>query len=305
MVEIILPIILCLTLGKVLSKISMFKALDWSSLEKIMFWVFLPLLIFRSIVQGEFNIADSSKLALIFFLAQVIAVIFSLLHAYFGKLSKESMTSLFQSSVRWNNVIPISIVSTYYGVDGMSVVAVALAVMVPIANISCIFTLEYALSSKTSSFFKKIQSVLKNPLIIACLLGLLIKILGVSIPSVFWDFSNILASSTLGVGLLAVGAGTSFISLKRDKVHIVLAAFTKLVFMPSVLILLCLFFNIKGVVLIVAALCAAAPTAMQGYIVAKNMGGDSDLMGSAISSQHIISLVSIPIVLYVATYLST
>lgn len=301
MVEAILPVVLCLLLGKALARTPLFGSTDWASLEKLMFWIFLPLLIFKSITQSEFDISTSVSLAIVFFVAQATIICIALVHAFAFGVSNKSMTSLFQSAARWNNIIPIAVASTSLGMEGMNVVAVALAVMVPVANISCIFVLQFALKSGSASFSRNLVAVIKNPLIVACLVGFLVKISGYNLPQVFMNFSSILASSTLGVGLICVGAGTNIVAMRREHVHVIGAALTKLVMMPVVVYVLCLMFDIEGIPLTAAVLCAATPTAMQSYVVARNMGGDAELMGSIISAQHILALGTLPLFFH-ATY---
>lgn len=304
MIEAVAPIVACLILGKALTKIKLFDDIHWPSLEKVMFWIFLPLLIFRAISQGSFDFRSHVTLAYVFFFAQVIMVMLAIVHSRIGRLPNKSMTSLFQSAARWNNVIPIAIVATLFGVDGMAYVAVALAVMVPVANISCIIVMKYKLTSESPSAAYIFVTVLKNPLIIACICGFAANIYHINIPAPVIHFIDIFASATLGVGLLAVGAGTTFLTLSNNKLHIFLATLSKLILMPFVTICLCLIFGITGLELTVAAICTAAPTAMQGYIVARNMGGDSELMALLISSQHILSILTIPTVILVVQSVS-
>lgn len=301
LIDTILPIILCLAFGKAMTHMEVFRSVDWPSLEKVMFWVFLPFLIFRSIALGKFDIVDSLELATVFVLAQAAMAAVAVLHARLAGLSPESMTSLFQNAVRWNNIIPIALVATLYGDEGMSLIAVALAVMVPLANVSCIFVMEYALGREASSWSKKLLAVAKNPLIVACAAGLAVRLIGLPIPVSVMNALDILGSATLGVGLLVVGASISLGAIGRDILHVVPAVAMKIVGMPLITLALCLAFGIEGLAVAVAVLCTATPTAMQGYIVARNMGGDAELMSSIIAVGHVSAVVTIPLMLMLAT----
>ncbi len=294
----VLPILLCLITGKLVTYTPVFREFDWSSLEKVMFWIFLPCLIFRSIIIGEFDVSSSIALAFVFVFAQATTALVSFVHAYLAAASAPTLTTLFQNAVRWNNIIPIAMVSSVYGPSGMAIVAVALAVMVPIANISSIIVLEYFRSGHATNATGKFLAVLKNPLILACLAGGAVKLAGVPVFDPVSGTIDILASATLGAGLVIVGASINFSFFSYNRLQIILGAATKLVVMPIIVLICCIAAGIDGVAMAVAVLCGATPTAMQGYIVAKNMGGDAELMGSLIAAEHVLSVITIPLLLF-------
>ncbi|MGR3984822.1 MAG: AEC family transporter [Gammaproteobacteria bacterium] len=299
----IAPIVLCLALGKLLTRTPVFRGVDWASLEKVMFWVFLPALIFSAIVSGDFALGASLKLAAVFVIAQTATALAAVLHARIARLPAAAMTSLFQNAVRWNNIIAIALATTLYGNAGLALVAIALAVMVPIANVSCIVVMEYALPRDTAaSAWSKLAAVVKNPLIVACIAGVGVKAGGVPLPQVLTGALDILAAATLGAGLLVVGAGISAGAIRRARLHIALATALKIIAMPLFTLALTIAFGIDGLARVIAVLCAAMPTAMQGYIVARNMGGDAELMSSLIATGHLAAAITIPLMLWLTAW---
>ena len=298
------PIVLCLALGRLLTYTPVFRDFSWASLEKAMFWVFLPALIFSSIVSGEFNFGESLIFATALVIAQSTVALIAFMHARIAQLSAASMTSLFQNAVRWNNIIPIALAATLYGDAGLNFVAIALAVMVPIANISCIVVMAYVLpSADATSSWSKSVAVIKNPLVVACIAGMAVKAIDIALPPTLTGALKILSNATLGAGLLAVGAGISLPAMRRAWTTIALASALKVIAMPLLTLALCIAFGIDGLARVIAVLCAAAPTAMQGYIVARNMGGDAELMSSLITVEHITAAVSIPLMLWLAIWI--
>lgn len=299
----IAPIVLCLVLGKLLTLTPVFRSVDWASLEKVMFWVFLPALIFSAIVVGDFAIGESLRLVAVFVIAQTSTALVAVVHARIARLPADAMTSLFQNAVRWNNIIPIALATTLYGDAGLELVAIALAVMVPIANTSCIVVMEYALPRDTAaSAWTKLLAVIKNPLIVACIAGVGVKTSGIALPDVLTGTLDILGAATLGVGLLVVGAGISLGAIRRARLHIALATTLKIIAMPLFTLALTIAFGIDGLARVIAVLCAATPTAMQGYIVARNMGGDAELMSSLIATGHLAASITIPLMLWLALW---
>jgi malonate transporter len=62
--------------------------------------------------------------------------------------------------------------------------------------------------------------------------------------------------------------------------------------------------GIRGDSLMVIALGASVPTAMNGYLLAKQMGGDAPLYAAVATVQTVVSFFTIPLVLTVTGYVA-
>ncbi len=63
-------------------------------------------------------------------------------------------------------------------------------------------------------------------------------------------------------------------------------------------------FGVTGVQLSYLALCGAVPTAMNGYLLARQLGGDAELYAAVTTLQTALSFLTIPAVLAVTAQLS-
>ncbi|MNT84772.1 Membrane transport protein [compost metagenome] len=79
---------------------------------------------------------------------------------------------------------------------------------------------------------------------------------------------------------------------------VILSVFLKLVLFPVVSVSLALLFGLSGETVIMIALGAAVPTAMNGYTLARQMGGDAELYAAAATVQTVAAFFTIPTVLY-------
>ena len=79
----------------------------------------------------------------------------------------------------------------------------------------------------------------------------------------------------------------------------------KLVLFPIVLISLALAFGVQGPQLTYLALCAAVPAAMNGYILARQLGGDAELYAAVTTLQTALAFFTMPVVLTLAAQLSS
>ncbi|MEK1870677.1 MAG: AEC family transporter, partial [Ensifer adhaerens] len=81
-----------------------------------------------------------------------------------------------------------------------------------------------------------------------------------------------------------------------------LAVFLKLIVMPVFMVSASYLLGIRGDALLVIALGAAVPTAMNGYLLAKQMDGDAELYAAVATVQTVVSFFTIPLVLYLTAY---
>jgi predicted permease len=72
--------------------------------------------------------------------------------------------------------------------------------------------------------------------------------------------------------------------------------------MPLVMVSAAWLLGIEGNALLVVALGASVPTAMNGYLLAKQMGGDAPLYASVATLQTAASFLTIPLVLTLTAY---
>ena len=111
---------------------------------------------------------------------------------------------------------------------------------------------------------------------------------------------DLIASASLGLGLVTVGAGLRVADALKPQPSVLLTVLLKLIVFPLVAVTLALAFGLSGEIVVMIALGAAVPTAMNGYVLAKQMGGDADLYAAAATVQTVAAFFTIPVVLYLA-----
>ena len=134
------------------------------------------------------------------------------------------------------------------------------------------------------SFFK---TIIKNPLIGACVIGGAINASGFHLPLVVIKSLAMLGSAGLPMGLLSVGVGLELRYLKHAKKELFVATAMKLLFFPIIIYGVGILLGLSGMSLSVAVVFGAMPTAVSGYILARELGGDVSLMASIITLQTI------------------
>jgi len=213
--------------------------------------------------------------------------------------SGPSFTSLFQGATRFHGFVALAVIGPLYGDEGVTLAALALAIMVPLLNVTSVIVLSvYGRSETQLGVGGVITKILKNPLILACAVGLGLNWLGV--PNILFDAIDIIGAGGLGLALLAVGAGMKLGHAAQSKLLVATGVLTRLIGMPVIVIAMSWLVGLDGLARSVAIIAGAVPTAASSYVMARKMGGDAELMSSIVTFQVIVAFFTLPLFIYIS-----
>ena len=174
--------------------------------------------------------------------------------------------------------------------------------MVPLLNATSVAVLSiYGNSDSHPSVNSVAIKIVQNPLIIACLVGLLFNWTGV--PDIVFDTIDIIGDGGLGLALLAVGSGMKVSQAAKQKMLITIGVLIRLVGMPLIVIGMSWLVGLDGLARTVAIIAGAVPTAASAYVMARKMGGDAELMSSILTFQILAAFFTLPLFIYIADHL--
>jgi predicted permease len=301
--ESILPIFLLVILGVVLKRTPLIRSDFWGGLEQFGYYVLFPALLFQTLSTTDFSAMDSGGVGLVSLLA--VGVMTGLVLALWPLLRRSGMggpayTSVFQTSTRWNGFMALAIAEKLTGQTGLAVIAVIMASIIVPLNLINVGVLVW-FSGESRGLKSFIIRIITNPIIIGAALGVAVNLSGVSVYPPLMTTVDLVASASLGLGLITVGAGLKIADALKPQPSILLTAVLKLIVFPIVAVGLALAFGMSGEIVVMIALGAAVPTAMNGYVLAKQIGGDADLYAAAATVQTVVAFFTIPIVLYLVS----
>ena len=90
------------------------------------------------------------------------------------------------------------------------------------------------------------MTVVRNPLIWACAIGLAINVTHLPLPQIWHEVADALGRSSLAIGLLVTGAGLHLEGMFRPSLAAGVAVFLKLILMPVIAVALALWFGVSG-----------------------------------------------------------
>ena len=269
----VLPIFLVLVVGKLVALSPLIDRAGWNAVERLGLYVLFPALIVSVLASASFSWGALTLIGVLI-AAQVLLGAIGLAAKFAFSIPGPAAASIIQSNVRWNTFIGLSIAQALYGAEGLALMAVASAGMIPTANLLSISAFE-GLSDSQSSLRQRAVSVLINPLIIACVIGGALGLSDVQLPSFAAESLDLVAQAAIAIGLLCAGAALDFSSLNAARLRIAIWATVRLLGLPLFVVAIGSVVGLSGLPLFVAIIAAATPTATNGVVLARQMRGDA------------------------------
>ena len=293
----VLPIFLVLVVGKLVALSPLIDRAGWNAVERLGLYVLFPALIVSVLASASFSWGALTLIGVLI-AAQVLLGAIGLAAKFAFSIPGPAAASIIQSNVRWNTFIGLSIAQALYGAEGLALKAVASAAMIPTANLLSISAFE-GLSDSQSSLRQRAVSVLINPLIIACVIGGALGLSDVQLPSFAAESLDLVAQAAIAIGLLCAGAALDFSSLNAARLRIAIWATVRLLGLPLFVVAIGSVVGLSGLPLFVAIIAAATPTATNGVVLARQMRGDAVLAANLVAIQSLLSVATIPLLLWV------
>jgi predicted permease len=152
-------------------------------------------------------------------------------------------------------------------------------------------------SSDNKGWSRIVIEIMRNPIVLACLGGILLNISGTGLQQSINDILMIFGRAALPLGLLSVGAGLDFTAARKSGSVVAATCLLKLIVFPLIMWITCTTLGLSVMATSVAILFAALPGSPAAYILAKQLDGDSLLMASIITAQTPLSMVTLPAVM--------
>ena len=295
----LVPVFAIIALGTVLRVVRLLDDSGWRAIGRLTYFVLFPCFLFGAIAFADFSSAPVGLLAVALAVSMLAMAGYTYLFRPLLDLDGPAFTSLFQGAVRWNSYVALGAIAAVLGQPGLALIAVAVAVMVPLANMLCVIVLIRHASDRAINPAMLVGQLMQNPLILACLAGIAAQVLGITVPGIVATSIDLVGKAALPLGLLAVGASLDFGDLKSRPMPVIAASILKLAIMPLFLAATAVAVGMKGPAATAALICAAVPGAPSSFILARQMGGDAPLMAGITTVQTVAALLTMPLMLWV------
>ncbi len=299
-----------IALGAFTKYIGLFDEKSSQIFSNFAFYVALPPLIITSIMNNQVSGIINFDYIIRFEFATLIIFLFSYFFAKFIFKLKGGENSVFALNSTYSNYgyIGIPLVILVFGQK--AIIPASLLLVFDIAFVLAlvaIFSINFNNTSAFLNLIKALKSILKNPVIISCVIGLILSFYGINLGKVPEEILNILSGAAVPTALFAIGI--IIVSKKVEKAYseLIFISFIKLIIHPLLVIALYIFWltdEIKTIDIMwiqVAVIFSCLPVAATVFPVSQYYKAYILKTSSAIIITTIISVVTIPIVLLLAT----
>lgn len=302
--KVVLPIMVYVTIGYILRLLKFFDEKSLKTVNNMVFKVFLPCLLFYNIYTTQIDkILDFD---LIVFSVCFIAILFLLMMIFVPVFVKDNSKRgvIIQGIFRSNFVLfgmPVTISLMGEGNGGLT--SIAIAFIVPLYNVLAVICLE-TFSKNKIKIFNVLIGIVKNPLIISSILGILFLSFEIKLPDVLSNIIRDLSRVATPLALIGLGASFTFRSVKNNLGYLSAVVLMKLIVLPVTAISISAYvFGFRGAAIVTLISVFASPTAVSSFTMAQSMGGDSDLAAQTVVFTSVFSIITVFAVVAVTKFL--
>lgn len=278
----IVPLFLIIAVGYAVKRLGWIGPEEVRRFNKVTFYTFMPVMLFYNIYTSDFSQAVRAPYVVFVVGMALGMVLLSFVITLLVEKIPQRRGVMIQAAFRSNFVLlglPIAMELLPEGNFGVT--ALMIAIVVPIYNVLSVVVLEFFRGGRPKPG-EVLLAVVKNPLIIGSVVGLLVQGLHITLPEVLVSFSGKMNSAATPLILLLLGASFEPYGMAAYKKELLVCVGLRLVVFPAVILTLGAALGLRDIEFVTLLAMTAAPTAVNSFNMAQQLGGDSQLAGSAV-----------------------
>ena len=278
----IVPLFLIIAVGYTVKRLGWIGPEEVRRFNKVCFYTFMPVMLFYNIYTSDFSHAVRLPYALFVVGMALAMILLAFLITLAAEKTPERRGVMIQAAFRSNFVLlGLPIAAELLPEGNLGVTALMVAIVVPIYNMMSVVVLEYFRGGKPRAG-EVLLAVVKNPLILGSVAGLLVQALHITLPEVLVSFAGKMNSAATPLILLPLGASFETREVARYKKELLVCVGLRLVVFPGAILTLAAALGLRDIEFVTVLAMTAAPTAVNSFNMAQQLGGDSQLAGSAV-----------------------
>ena len=314
-IAIIAPLVLVGLLGFICTKSRWLSREQLDTLSKFTFSISIPSFLFYQMAKADFSSQVSSQLFAAFYLPVLTCYLIAWLINYYFYAHKNNKNSehsshknsaasaVFALSASYSNTIIVGL-PVLLAAIGEQVIGVVFLIVT--FHSAMLFALTAALAAKNASkvkesnkylyWFSFIKHTLNNPLIISILSGLLVNVLGITIPTILAEGLALIGKPAITLALFILGGSLAFYHVRQEVTYISIACVSKLIILPCLVFLTTHYvFNLEPLIITVLVILSACPTGVNAYLIATTHQQHQHTVAGTVVVSTLLSTISIPL----------
>ncbi|HSN32612.1 MAG TPA: AEC family transporter [Ideonella sp.] len=284
----LLPDFLLIVCGFVVCRWTSLNRPVWDGVERLVYYLLFPALLFTSIVKSPLQPAAVARLAGSGLAIVGSGILLSYAVGLWPGVDARRHASGAQCAFRFNSYVALALAERLGGAQGVAWIALLVAICVPLSNIGAVWPLA------RHGGQPYVRELLRNPLIMSTVAGLVGNLAGLRMPEPVSISLQRIGLAALPLGLMAVGAGLKTGGL-RDAPGLAAALLViRHALLPLIALALIAALDLQTAQATRLLAFAALPTASSCYVLAARMGGDGGFVAGLVTASTLIGMVSVP-----------
>lgn len=293
----LLPDFLLIMSGLALCRFTPLNRSLWDGVERLVYYLLFPILLFNSIIKSPLQPAQTLGLVAAGMGTALCGI--GLAYALKGLpgIDHRLHAAGAQTAFRFNSYVALALAERLAGASGLAWMALIIALCVPLCNVAAVWPLA------RHGGHAYARELLRNPLIISTVAGLLANLAGLSFPTPVATSLQRVGAAALPLGLMAVGAGLALGGLRIAPGLAVALLAIRHAAMPLIALGLAIAFALPPDQRLIVATFGALPTSSAAYVLAARLGGNAAYVAGLVTVSTLLAMVTLPLWLALAARL--
>ncbi|MCL2528502.1 MAG: AEC family transporter [Defluviitaleaceae bacterium] len=294
------PLFLVLFLGYILKRKGFLSEGFVSTGNKVVFYIALPANIFLNVYSAE--LGDLLDWGFVGF--SVVASLIGFFGIWFVSAlfikNKPILGAFAQGAFRGNFAfLGMPLLINLAGEAGEARAALIMAFVLPVYNICTVLILAACSDSGKKIGFKTIiLTIVKNPFIIAIALAFALQLLNIQLPFAINRTLRYGSNMATALALICLGAGMTFHGFDAKFKYALWSSLIKVVVLPILFVVAGYLMGYRGYDIAAFLILGGIPSAIAGYAMVVQMGGDGYIAGTIVVLSTIFSAFTLTIFIY-------
>ena len=295
-----LPVFGLMLLGIFFRKIGWMEEGFAAKINSFVFRAALPALLFSDLATVDFQKSWDTSFVLYCFGATLLCILLAFLFSCFLRdrsIQGEFIQASYRSSAA---LLGIALIQNIYGNAGMAPLMIIGSV--PLYNVMAVVVLALFRPQRSRfdrAFWKKTGlDVIKNPILIGILAGLLWSLLRIPMPAILGKITGSLGNVATPMGLITMGASFQGRKAMQKAKPAAAASFLKLIGFAAIFLPAAVLCGFRQEALVAVLIMLGSPTTVSGFVMARNMGHEGVLTASVVMLTTLLSAFTITAWIY-------
>jgi len=298
-----MPIFFMMVIGYVLREIGLLKEPTISVINKLVFKIFLPALLFTDLVEQDFIGIWDGEYVIFCFLATVVSIVIAIFLSLTNK-DKHERGEMVQAAYR-SAAATLGIAYMVNIYDNAAMLSLMIIGSVPLYNVVAVLVLSFTspdndkLDSRSEVLKRSVLNTVKNPIIIGIVLGILWSLLKLPKPPMVMKTVDYLGGVASPLAMIGLGASFYFKDMREKLAPVCTVVVCKLVFLCMAFLPVAIMLGFRNEKLVAVLIMLGSATTSSSFVMAQNMGHQGKITSSAVMLSTLLSSFTMTLWLFI------